>query len=132
MRYLLDTDVCIAALRGHRDVQARMQSVKPDDCGVSTVTVFELFSGVERCRRPEEERRKVEVFLAPLHVLPFDHPAALQAAEVRRGLEKSGQPIGPYDLQIAAQALALDVVLVTGNVGEFLRVQGLRVEGWMG
>lgn len=132
MRYLLDTDICIAALRGHAGVRARLQSVTPDDCGVSTVTVFELLSGVERCRRPDGERRKVEAFLAPLHVLPFDHEAAVRAAKVRWGLEKAGQPIGPYDLQIAAQALALDVVVVTGNAGEFSRVPELRVEVWIG
>jgi tRNA(fMet)-specific endonuclease VapC len=130
VKYLLDTDTCVAALRGHTGVRARLRAVAPDECGVSMVSVFELFSGVERCRRPEEEGRKVGVFLAPLHLLPFDYVAAQRAATVRWHLEKSGQPIGPYDLQIAGQALSLEVILVTSNTREFVRVPGLQVEDW--
>ncbi len=131
MRFLLDTDTCIAAMRGRPEVRRRLEAVAPDDCGISFVSVFELYSGVERCRRPENERRKVETFLGPMHLLPFDRDAALRAAGVRWQLERSGQPIGPYDLQLAGQALALDVTLVTGNTYEFTRVPGLRIENWM-
>lgn len=130
MRYLLDTDTCIEILRGNRRVRERLQSENPDDCGISVVSVFELFAGVERCRRPQEERRKVEAFIAPLHVLPFDLDAALRASKIRWHLEKSGKPIGPYDLLLAAQALTLDVTLVTGNRSEFSRVSDLRLENW--
>lgn len=130
MKYLLDTDICIATLQGSVPVQARLRAVTPDDCGVSMVSVFELLSGVECCRRPEEERRKVELFLSPLHLLPFDHDSAAKAAAVRWHLEKAGTPIGPYDLLLAGQALALDVTLVTANAREFLRVPGLAVENW--
>lgn len=131
MKYLLDTDVCIAILRGQPRVRERLLGLTPDDCGVSMVSVFELLSGVERCRRPEIERQKVETFLAPLHLLPFDLDSAVHAAPVRWHLEKTGMPIGPYDLQLAGQALALDVTLVTGNTGEFARVPQLRLENWM-
>lgn len=131
LKYLLDTDICIAVLRGNSLVRRRLQAVRPDNCGVSMVSVFELFSGVERCRPPEEEGKKVETFLGPLHLLPFDHDAALRAAKVRWHLEKNGQSIGPYDLQLAGQALALDVTFVTGNTGEFSRVPDLRVENWL-
>jgi tRNA(fMet)-specific endonuclease VapC len=131
MKYLLDTDVCVAALRGNPRVRERLQAVQPDDCGVSTVSIFELLSGVERCRRPEGERTKVEALLAPLHLLPFDLAAAAQAARVRWHLEKAGTPIGPYDIQLAGQALALDVTLVTGNINEFARVSDLKLENWM-
>jgi len=131
MKFLLDTDTCIAILRGNERVRERLQAVQPDDCGVSMVSIFELMFGVERCRRPEDERRKVDLFLAPLHLLPFDHESAKWAAKIRWFLEKSGQPIGPYDLQIAAQALALDVILITGNTAEFRRVPDLRIENWI-
>jgi len=132
MKYLLDTDTCIAILRGQVNVRERLKNVTPDDCGVSVVSVFELLSGVERCRQPEVERRKVETFLAPLHVLPFDFDAAARTARVRWILEKAGTPIGPYDLQLAGQALSLDVALATGNTGEFTRVPELRLENWIG
>lgn len=131
MKYLLDTDICIALLRGNPRATERLQAVQPDDCGVSIVSVFELLSGVVRCRHPEEERRKVETFLAELHLLPFDYNAAVHTAKVRWFLEKAGRHIGPYDLQLAGQALALDVVLVTGNTREFERAPDLKLENWI-
>lgn len=130
MRYLLDTDTCIEVLRGSHRVRERLQLESPDDCGISVVSIFELFAGVERCRRPAEERRKLEAFVAPLHVLPFDLDAALRASRIRWSLEQSGTPIGPYDLLLAAQALALDITVVTGNRREFSRVPDLRLENW--
>lgn len=130
MRFLLDTNVCIAVIRGNDRVRQRLETTQPDDCGVSMVSVFELLSGVERCRRPASERRKVEAFLAPLHLLPFDYDSAARAAELRWQLEREGRSIGPYDLQLAGQALALELVLVTSNVGEFARVQDLKWENW--
>jgi tRNA(fMet)-specific endonuclease VapC len=130
MKYLLDTNVCIAAMRGREPVLARLLSCRPDDCGVSMVSVFELFSGVCRCARPQVEEVKVRAFLEPLHLLPFDWDSALRTAEVRWHLEKAGMKIGPYDLQLAGQALALDVTLVTHNTREFERVEGLRLEDW--
>ena len=131
MRFLLDTDICIGILRGRTSLLECLQSQRPDDCGISTVSIFELLSGVERCRRPDEERSKVEKFLEPLHLLPFDHESARRTASIRWHLEKAGTPIGPYDLQLAGQALALDVTLVTGNIREFSRVPDLKFESWM-
>ncbi|MCW1925425.1 type II toxin-antitoxin system VapC family toxin [Luteolibacter arcticus] len=130
MKYLLDTNACIQAMRGHSQVTAHLKSHAPDDCGVSMVSVFELFAGVERCREPERESAKVIAFLTPLHLLPFDWDSALRTAAIRWELEKAGKKIGPYDLQLAGQALALDLTLVSHNVREFQRVSGLRIEDW--
>ncbi|MEM1083000.1 MAG: type II toxin-antitoxin system VapC family toxin [Verrucomicrobiota bacterium] len=130
MKYLLDTNVCIRVMKGDPRVTARMRALRPDDCGVSMVSVYELFFGVERCRNPEREADKLLEFLKPLHLWPFDWDAALRTAAVRRQLEASGNRIGPYDLQLAGQALALDVVMVTNNTREFRRVEGLKVEDW--
>lgn len=130
MRYLLDTNVCIRAMQSHPRVIANMMRHAPDDCGVSMISVFELFAGVERCRHPEREKEKVLGFLEPLHLLPFDWDSARHAASIRWTLEKGGNRIGPYDLQIAAQALALDVTLVSHNQREFSRVPRLRIENW--
>jgi tRNA(fMet)-specific endonuclease VapC len=66
-----------------------------------------------------------------MHLLPFELDSAAQAARVRWLLEKAGTPIGPYDLQLAGQALALDVTLVTGNTNEFMRVPDLKLENWI-
>ena len=94
------------------------------------VSVFELFAGVERCRDPEREGRKVMAFLEPLHLIPFDWDSALRASAIRWNLEREGKRIGPYDLQLAGQAVALDVVFVTHNTGESGRIDGLKLEDW--
>jgi len=130
MTHLLDTNVCIAAMRGNPLVRRRLKAHIPSDCAVSTVSLYELFSGVERCRLPEAEREKVNLFVRPLHLLPFDWEAAAQAARIRWDLEKRGRLIGPHDLLLAGQALAMGVTLVTNNTGEFGRVTGLMLEDW--
>lgn len=130
MIYLLDTNVCIAAMRGNPKVIQRLAARTPEDCAVSMVSVFELFAGVFRCSDPEGEGRKVSTFLEPFHLLPFDWHAALKTAEIRFLLEKTGTKIGPYDLQLGGQALSLDLTLVTHNTREFKRVDGLRLEDW--
>ncbi len=130
MTWLLDTNVCIAAMRGNPQVLQRLGTVAPTDCGISTVTLYELFSGVERCRQPTSEGQKVECFAAPLHLLPFDRDAAAHTARIRWHLEQQGKLIGPYDLMLAGQALSLGVTLVTHNTGEFQRVPGLQLADW--
>ena len=130
LTHLLDTQACVSILRGHPAALARMASHRPSDLGVSMVTGFELYSGVEACRFPAKERARVELFLAPLILVPFDQEAARTAANVRQKLEKQGRRIGPYDLLIAGQAITLDVILVTHNLREFGRVPGLRLETW--
>jgi tRNA(fMet)-specific endonuclease VapC len=130
MTYLLDTNVCIAAMRGNPKIVREVAARSPEDCAVSMVTVFELFAGVCRCNDPEGEGRKVSTFLEPFHLLPFDWDSALKTAEIRFQLENVGIKIGPYDLQLAGQALSLDLTLVTHNTREFKRVLGLRIEDW--
>jgi len=130
MTHLLDTTVCIAAMRGNPDVRDHLLSRAPADCGVSMVSLYELYSGVERCQNPPAERLKVDTFVSPLHLLPFDDSAALHAARIRWQLGQKGEIIGPYDLMLAGQAIALDVILVTHNTREFSRVAGLKLEDW--
>jgi tRNA(fMet)-specific endonuclease VapC len=90
MTYLLDTNVCIAVMRGNPQVVPRLAACRPEDCAVSMVSVFELFAGVFRCNDPERERKKVTTFLGPFHLLPFDWDAAIKTAGIRYRLEKSG------------------------------------------
>ena len=130
MIYLLDTDTCIAVLRQKAAALARLEALSPDDCGISSITAFELFAGAEKSRNPQTERAKLERFFSVVDVLEFEETAATQAAIVRATLEKAGTPIGPYDLLIAGHALCLGVTLVTGNTDEFQRVAGLRIETW--
>ncbi len=130
MNLLLDTNVCVDVLRGHPQVMARMEAVSPAECAVSSVTVFELLSGIRRSAQPERERRKLERFFAVVGVLPFDGKAATHAAGIRSSLEATGLKIGPYDLLIAGHALGQGCTLVTNNTREFSRIEALRLLDW--
>jgi tRNA(fMet)-specific endonuclease VapC len=130
MRFLLDTNTCISLMRGHPKTLSRITPLAPSDCAVSTVTTYELYTGVEKCARPTVERAKVDRLLKTLIVLSFDPTAAQEAAKVRATLESEGVSIGPYDLLLAGQAIALSLTLVTGNSREFARVSGLAIEEW--
>jgi tRNA(fMet)-specific endonuclease VapC len=127
---LLDTDTCVGVLRGHASVVGQIGRMRPGDCGVSVVSVYELFCGVEQARSPERERIKVQRFLAELAEVPLDRMACEKAATIRANLERQGLPIGPYDLLIAGQAVANGLTLVSGNAREFQRVAGLRLTNW--
>lgn len=134
MSFLLDTNVCIAAINGTPvPVRTRLETeVARKTClAISTVVAFELWYGVFRSRRHESNAARLSEFLAgPLDFLAFDEEDAERAGEIRAILEGAGTPIGPYDTLIAAQALRHDLTLVTANVGEFARVPGLRLENW--
>jgi tRNA(fMet)-specific endonuclease VapC len=130
MTHLLDTNVWIAAMRGNGVVVERLCALAPGDVGISTVSLYELYAGVERCADPEREGRKVQRLTDMVPLVPFDADAARHTARVRWHLEQQGQRIGPYDLMLAGQALSLGVVLVTHNTAEFQRVPGLSLEDW--
>lgn len=130
MKYLLDTNACIRLMRGDGNVRHHLSSKAPDDCAISMVTVFELFSEFEKCAHSRKEALKVRRLLDAFHLLPFDWDSALHTAKIRGHLEKIGKIIGPYDLQLAGQSLALELILVTHNTREFSRVPGLSIEDW--
>jgi tRNA(fMet)-specific endonuclease VapC len=130
LRYMLDTNLCIRVLRdrplGLRD---RFNREASGLC-ISTIVLTELLHGAAKSARPEHNRNEVERFAARLDVLAFDPAAASHAADIRATLERHGQVIGGYDLLIAGHARSRGLVLVTGNLGEFNRVDGLRCEDW--
>jgi tRNA(fMet)-specific endonuclease VapC len=130
MRYLLDTNTCIAAMRHNALVVQRMAAVSPGDCAISTITSYELYTGIEKCAAPAKELAKVNLLLATVHQLPFDVQAGREAGRMRALLESQGSMIGPYDILLAGQALAAGLILITANTGEFSRVPGLTLENW--
>ena len=130
MQYLLDTNTCIDAMRNHPNVVKRMSAFSPGDCVVSTISSYELHTGVAKCAAPAKEQAKVELLLKTVVQLPFDPSAAREAGRIRALLEVQGQMIGPYDVLLAAHALANRLTLVTANTKEFQRVPGLAVENW--
>lgn len=132
LRYMLDTDICIRVLRD-RPASARPRfNAEAGALCISTVTLGELLYGAARSARPADIRREVESFAARLDILPFDAEASAHFADIRAGLETRGSVIGPYDLMIAGHARSRGLIVVTGNLREFGRVDGLRTEDWLG
>jgi tRNA(fMet)-specific endonuclease VapC len=131
MAYLLDTNTCIDIMRRHPYAVMRLAAVSPGECYVSSVTVYELLTGVAKCNRPAAERQKLERLLSLVFDISFDATSAHQSAMIRVELERVGQKIGPYDVMIAGHARAEGMVLVTNNRAEFSRVRGLTIEDWL-
>lgn len=130
MLYLLDTNTCIAVMRNHPATVERMAAVSPGDCAISTITTYELLTGVEKCAAPAKERAKVELFVGTVQEVAFGAEAAKEAGRIRAVLESQGQGIGPYDILLAGHALALSLTMVSANTSEFSRVPGLKLENW--
>lgn len=131
LRYMLDTDICIRVLRERPQSARERFNAEAEGLCISSVTLGELLYGAEKSARPAHHRRQVDSFAALLQVLDFDGPAALHFAEIRASLERKGQSIGAYDTMIAAHARSRGLVVITGNLKEFSRVEGLRSENWL-
>ncbi|HET7411950.1 MAG TPA: type II toxin-antitoxin system VapC family toxin [Pararhizobium sp.] len=130
MKFLLDTNAVIAILKGHEGFLARLQQYRPADFGLPSIVAHELFYGACKSQRVEENLRRVEGL--QFGTVSFDREDARCAGELRARLAASGTPIGPYDVLIAGQALARRLTVVTRNMREFNRVEGLPVEDWEG
>ena len=128
MRYLIDTNIFIATMVRDDRAIARRLRVHGHESGLSSIVLHELYLGAFESRRREEGLRVVRSIGLPL--VPFEANDARAAAEIRADLRRKGAPIGSYDLLIAGQARARGLIVVTRNVGEFRRVQGLQVEDW--
>jgi tRNA(fMet)-specific endonuclease VapC len=131
VRYLLDTNVCVDYLTGrHPSVVARLQALSPSDVVTSSIVAAELRYGADRSRWPAENHAALERLFSGLAIADFDSRAALVYGRVRSALERSGAPIGPNDMLIAAHALSLDLMLVTDNEREMERIVGLEIVNW--
>jgi tRNA(fMet)-specific endonuclease VapC len=131
LRYTLDTNLCILLLRDRPQGLRERFNAEADALCISSVVLSELLYGAGRSARPIENRQEVERFAARLEVLPFDAEAAAHAAEIRVALERRGRMIGAYDLLIAGHARSRGLVVVTSDLKEFGRVDGLRCEDWL-
>jgi tRNA(fMet)-specific endonuclease VapC len=129
LRYLLDTNALIALLRGGANpVSQRIREHDPAEIAMSSIAMHELYYGAYRSERLEHNLSLVDGLL--LEVVDFDRDDAREAGAVRAELAARGTPIGPFDMLMAGQARGRGLTLVTANVGEFLRVDGLVVEDW--
>ncbi len=132
MNFLIDTNICIYIMNNRPpEAVQRFRDSKVGDVGISSITVSELQYGVSKSTRKKENKQRLEEFLIPFEILPYDEIASKHYGEIRAQLEKRGVVIGPLDLLIAAHAMSRDLVLVTNNEKEFKRIKTLKVENWV-
>lgn len=131
LKYLLDTNACISYLNyPDSSIWRKIESTPSVQIAVCSVVKAELFFGSKKSKNPVRSLAIQETFLNNFHSLFFNDEAAMMFGEIRASLARQGTPIGPYDLQIAAIALANDLTLVTHNTKEFTRVADLKIEDW--
>ena len=131
MTCLLDTNTCIKYLNGTSDlIHRQLCNLGERDVVLCSVVEAELFFGVLKSARPDENMMKLLQFTERFESFPFNHDAVEEYAQIRLALEKVGKPIGANDLMIAAIALCHGFTLVTHNTAEFRRVPNLRVVDW--
>ncbi|PYE88237.1 type II toxin-antitoxin system VapC family toxin [Phyllobacterium leguminum] len=129
---VLDTNVVIGLIaRKSEALVRRVLDSPPGSIGLSSIVIHELYFGAHKSAKVQHNLETLRLLLADFPVLDFDSHDAFIAGEIRAALAAKGTPIGPYDVLIAGQAKARDLVLVTNNIGEFDRVEGLRVEDWI-
>jgi tRNA(fMet)-specific endonuclease VapC len=132
LSHLLDTDICIEAIRRRSQVLLRhLREHSPADIAVSAITEAELRFGALKSGAPTRNQAVAEAFLDPFTILPFGREYVPTYASLRLELERAGTRIGAMDQLIAAQAVSLGLVVVTNNLREFRRVPGLKVENWL-
>jgi tRNA(fMet)-specific endonuclease VapC len=132
MKYLLDTNICIALIRQRpAGLLQRLTTLEPGEVGLSSITLAELIYGAAKSSQTEQNLAALEQFLLPLELVNFDESAAAAYGQIRAGLEREGKVIGSMDMLIAAHALSLNTILVTNNTKEFGRVSGLLLEDWI-
>jgi tRNA(fMet)-specific endonuclease VapC len=128
---MLDTNICIYTIKHKPEkVFQRLQEIDPEDICVSSVTYAELVHGVEKSAAVEKNRLALLMLLANIEILNFDVDAADCYGKIKADLDKKGTPIDPLDMMIAGHAMSMGYAVVTNNVKEFSRVQGLILENW--
>jgi len=132
MKYLLDTNICIYIIKKKpQSVIKRFEKLKSGSVAISTITLSELYYGIAKSSKPDENMIALQEFISPLEVLDFTNVDALIYGKIRNSLEKKGSPIGAMDLLIAAIAKSQDLILVTNNTKEFSRIPELKIENWV-
>ena len=132
MKYLLDTNICIYIIKKKpEEVLKRFSKLKPGDVAISAVTIAELYFGIAKSSKPNENTIALQEFLQPLIILDFTSEDSIAYGRIRSELEAKGQMIGAMDLLIASIAISRGLILVTNNEKEFSRIKNLKSENWV-
>lgn len=132
MKYLLDTNICIYIIKKKPESVIKIFSkIKLGDVEISATTITEMYFGLAKSSKPNENTIALQEFLQPLVTLDFNSDDAVVYGRIRAELEANGQMIGAMDLLIAAIALSRELILVTNNEKEFSRIKDLKLENWI-
>ncbi|MDR0668507.1 MAG: type II toxin-antitoxin system VapC family toxin [Treponema sp.] len=130
--YLLDTNICIYIANKHPiEILNRLEKYQASEIKISSITVAEMEYGASKSAYRKKNREALMNFLSPFGIINFDSMDAEIYGIIRAELERNGNIIGPYDMQLAAQALRADYVFVTNNIREFKKVKKLKIENWV-
>jgi tRNA(fMet)-specific endonuclease VapC len=130
--YLLDTNICIYIInKSPEQVVKRIKKFKPNQIKLSSISLGELEYGVSKSKQREKNRNALVDFVSAFDIVEFNNNDAEVYGLIRADLEKKGHIIGPYDMQIAAQAMTRDLILVTNNTDEFSRIMDLKLDNWV-
>lgn len=131
LKYMLDTNIVIYVMKRRPiEVLSTFNRYATQLC-VSSITVAELYYGAEKSEFPERNLAVIEDFLSRLTILPYEPKAAAHFGNIKSSLSKQGKIIGENDIHIAGHCRSEGLILVTNNVREFERVDGLRLENWV-
>jgi tRNA(fMet)-specific endonuclease VapC len=131
MEYLLDTNICIYIIKKKPTlVFDKFRSLSIGSIAISSITLAELQFGIMKSSNPDKNQEALDKFLTPIEILDFGFYATIEYGKIRAELERKSTPIGPLDTLIASHAKSLDLTLVTNNVREFERIDGLKIENW--
>lgn len=129
--YLLDTNICIYTINKKNEaLMNKLSEIQISDMMISSLTVAELYYGVEKSIKKNENLSSLNYFLLPFDIINFDSSDAMVYGRIRNELRKAGTPIGSNDLLIASQAISRDLILVSNNEKEFQRVPNIKLESW--
>lgn len=129
LKYMLDTNICIFVMKHRTDDLVEKFTIHSDELCISSVTAMELYYGAENSAAPERNFKIINSFISRLALLDYDANAAMQTAQIR--VETKRKTIGAYDAMIAGHARSRGLIVVTNNLREFERVDGLRSLDWL-
>ncbi len=129
-KFLLDTNICIYFLKGQYNLDQKLEKIKLENCFISEITIAELKFGAENSESKEKNRNTVDDFIGRFTIIPIFNSLDVYAKEKAR-LRKTGNPIDDFDLLIGATAISNNLILVTRNVSDFERLEGIQIENWV-
>lgn len=131
-KIMLDTNICIYILNNKpQHIKDRFLQYKVGDIAISSISVAELFFGIEKSQYKESNTKALNIFLASLEIIDFGYKEAINYARIRATLEREKSLIGAMDMLIGAVSITHNLTLITNNIREFERVRNLVVENWI-